>query len=63
MGAEGYRVTTKEEADEVLAKALKSKKPVIIDCVIGQDDMVFPMAPAGKPIENAFDQDDMNSLD
>ena len=25
--------------------------------------MVFPMAPAGKPIENAFDQDDMNSLD
>lgn len=61
MGASAVRVTTKEEADSAIEKALKSKKPVVIDCVIGKDDMVFPMAPAGKPIENAFDQDDMSN--
>ena len=61
MGAIGVRVTTKEEADQAIDMALKAKKPVLIDVAIGRDDMVFPMAPAGKPIENAFDQDDMQN--
>ena len=28
----------------------------MIDCQIDKDEMVFPMSPAGKPIEDAFDQ-------
>ena len=32
----------------------------MIDCVIDCDDKVFPMVPAGAPIEDTFDQDDLN---
>ncbi len=34
-------------------------RPVVIDCVIDQDDKVFPMVPAGDSIENVFDQEDL----
>ncbi|MEE3420127.1 MAG: biosynthetic-type acetolactate synthase large subunit [Lachnospiraceae bacterium] len=61
MGAVAYRVTKKEEVEDVLKQALACDRPVVIDCRIGKDDMVFPMAPAGKPIENAFDQTDLTN--
>ena len=32
---------------------------VMIECQIGSDDKVFPMVPAGKPIEEAFDEIDL----
>ena len=59
MGALGIRVTKKEEVEDAILRALASDRPVVIDCKIDKDDMVFPMAPAGKPIETAFDQDDL----
>ena len=59
MGALGIKVTSPEEVDEAIRRALDSDIPVVIDCRIDKDDMVFPMAPAGKRIETAFDQDDM----
>ncbi len=59
MGAVGIRVTKNEEVDDALKRAMAAGKPVVIDCQINKDDMVFPMAPAGKPIEKAFDQDDI----
>ncbi len=59
MGALGLRITKLEDVDEVLKTALNAGRPVVIDCRIGKDDMVFPMAPAGKAIEKAFDQDDI----
>ena len=59
MGALGIRVTKKEEVEDAILKALESDRPVVMDCRIDKDDMVFPMAPAGKPIESAFDQDDL----
>ncbi len=59
MGALGIRVDKKEEVEPALRKAFAANRPVVIDCRIAKDDMVFPMAPAGKPIESAFDQDDI----
>ena len=59
MGAEGIRATTKDEFQAAFAKALTLNKPVVIDCQIDSDDKVFPMVPAGKPIETVFDQDDL----
>jgi acetolactate synthase-1/2/3 large subunit len=59
MGALGIRVTKKEEVRDALVTAINAGRPVVIDMRIEKDDMVFPMAPAGKPIENAFDQDDL----
>lgn len=59
MGAVGIRVTTKEEVEPAIRKAMELKQPVLIDCQIPCDDKVFPMVPAGAPIEEAFDQDDV----
>lgn len=42
-----------------LEKAMSLGRPVVIDCVIDQDDKVFPMVPAGDSIENVFDQEDL----
>lgn len=59
LGAVGIRVSTKEEMGPALEKAIAMNRPVVIDCQIDRDDKVFPMVPAGAPIEDAFDQDDL----
>lgn len=59
MGAEGIRVTTKEELIPALEKALKCKGPIVVDCHIDSDEKVFPMVPAGANIEEAFDEEDL----
>ena len=59
MGAVGIRVTKREEIGPALEKAISLNKPVVIDCVIESDDKVFPMVPAGAPISEVFDGDDL----
>lgn len=59
LGAKAYRVTEKEEFERVFKEAVELNIPVVIDCQIGCDDKVFPMVPAGKPIEDAFDEIDL----
>ena len=59
LGAKAYRVTEKEEFERVFREAIALNIPVVIDCQIGCDDKVFPMVPAGKPIEDAFDEIDL----
>ena len=60
LGCEAIRVTAKEEVAPAIEKALALKAPVLIECVIPEDDKLFPMAPAGAPISEAFDETDMN---
>lgn len=60
LGVEACRVTKPEEFGPALAHAVSLGKPYLIDCMIGSDDKVFPMVPAGKPIETVFDQDDLD---
>lgn len=59
MGAEGIRVTKKEEVVPALEKALALNKPVVIDCQIDRDLKVFPMVPAGADLTDTFDQEDL----
>ncbi len=59
MGAEGMRVTRREEVAPALEKAIAMGRPVVIDCIIDSDDKVFPMMPAGAPLEATFDADDL----
>ena len=59
LGAVGMRVTKREEVAPALEKAIALGRPVVIDCVIDSDDKVFPMMPAGAPLEATFDADDM----
>ena len=71
LGCAAIRVTEKEELQpalendrsvaiirEDLEKAIALKAPVLIECVIPEDDKVFPMVPAGAPISEVFDGDD-----
>ena len=61
LGCEAIRVTTKEEVAPAFEKALSIGRPVLIECVIPEDDKVFPMVPAGAPISDAFDGDDLKA--
>ncbi len=59
MGATGYRATTREAFNEALKAALAAKTPVVIDCVIGCDDKVWPMVAPGADISTAFTGEDL----
>ncbi|MBQ8877307.1 MAG: biosynthetic-type acetolactate synthase large subunit [Lachnospiraceae bacterium] len=59
LGCEAIRVTKKEEVAEAIQKAISLKKPVLIECLIPEDDKVFPMVPAGAPISDVFDATDL----
>ena len=60
LGAEGIRVTTKEEFADAFAKAVKMQRPVVLDCQIDQDDKVWPMVAPGAAISEVFDEMDLN---
>ena len=49
-GAEGFRATKPDEVESVLSKGLFSKKTVIMEFVVEQEESVYPMVPAGASI-------------
>ena len=61
LGAQGIRVTTKEEFNDAFAEAMKLGRPIVIDCQIDEDDKVWPMVAPGAPISEAFDEKDLNA--
>jgi acetolactate synthase-1/2/3 large subunit len=61
LGCEAIRVTKKSEVAPALKKALKMGKPVLIDCIIEEDDKVFPMVSPGASISETFDAKDLAS--
>ena len=61
LGCMAIRVTSKEEVAPAFEKAIAANCPVLIECMIQEDDKVFPMVPAGAPISDAFDEDDLNN--
>ena len=59
LGCEAIRVTQKEEFAPALEKAIVLGKPTVIECIIKEDDKVFPMVSPGGAIADAFDEDDL----
>ena len=59
LGCEAIRITQKEEVAPAIEKAIALQAPVLIECVIPEDDKVFPMVPAGEAISEAFDETDL----
>jgi len=49
-GAIGLRAEKPEEVEPVIKKALSIRKPVIMDFKVEEEECVYPMVPAGKPI-------------
>ncbi len=60
LGCAAIRVTSCEEVEPAIRKAIALNAPVLIECMIPEDDKVFPMVPAGAPISEAFDGDDLS---
>jgi acetolactate synthase-1/2/3 large subunit len=53
--AEGFRVTNKEDVVPTLKKVFEIKdKPVVIDFWIEEEENVFPMVPAGAPLDEVI---------
>ena len=59
LGVKGIRVTKKEEMGPAIREAIEGGKPALIDVWIDCDEKVFPMVPAGAPIEDVFDAEDL----
>lgn len=59
MGAQGVRVTSRQELEEALDLALTKQTPFLIDCIIDCDDKVWPMVAPGAAISEAFDEQDI----
>lgn len=50
-GAEGYRITTEAELEDILPKALASPRTAIIDVRVEREENVYPMVPAGAALD------------
>ena len=59
LGCEAILVTKKEEVAPAIEKALSLGKPVVLNCIIDEDDKVFPMVSPGGAISEAFDAEDL----
>ena len=61
LGCKAIKVTTKEEVAPAIKEAMEYNGPVVIECIIDQDDKVFPMVAPGAPIAKAFDASDLKN--
>ncbi|MBD3392053.1 MAG: biosynthetic-type acetolactate synthase large subunit [Chitinivibrionales bacterium] len=48
---EAFRATKPSEVDAVLKKGLAVKGPALMEFMVSKEENVFPMVPAGKPID------------
>lgn len=59
MGAKAFRVTKKEEVEDVIKEAIALNAPVVIEVVIDSDDKVWPMVAPGKANSEAISEEDL----
>jgi acetolactate synthase-1/2/3 large subunit len=49
--AVGIRINKKQDVEGAILEAVNTKKPVLIDFIVNQEENVTPMVPAGAPID------------
>ncbi|MFO7535329.1 MAG: biosynthetic-type acetolactate synthase large subunit [Kiritimatiellia bacterium] len=49
-GAQGIRVTRKDEVTRALEKAFSSSGPTVVECVVAPEENVYPMVPPGASL-------------
>ena len=59
LGCKAVRVTKMDELEKVLLEADSYNGPFVIECMIQEDDKVFPMVAPSKSLKDTFDQDDL----
>jgi len=50
-GVKGLRASTPEELVAMLKEGLAYPGPVVMECIVRQEENVYPMVPSGKPID------------
>ena len=63
LGCRAINVTTIDQLEPALKEALASTEPILVNCVIEEDDKVFPMVSPGSSIEEAFDEEDVRKAE
>ncbi|MBT3295989.1 MAG: biosynthetic-type acetolactate synthase large subunit [Verrucomicrobia bacterium] len=53
-GAIGVRVTCKEDVVPALEKAFSTKAPVVIECIVKEEENVYPMVPPGASLDETI---------
>lgn len=61
LGCKAFKVETVEQLEPAITAALEHDGPVVIECMIGKDEKVWPMVAPGKAISEVFDQKDLES--
>ncbi len=54
-GVKAIKIRTPAELEPGIKEALAHKGPVLIHCVVAQEDNVFPMVPAGHALDQVMD--------
>ena len=57
-GATGIRAEKPDELDDAISKMMKTKGPVIFDCIVTKEENCFPMIPSGAAHNNMLLADD-----
>ena len=63
LGVKAVRVTTNDEFKEAFDKALTLNEPMVIECIIDNDDKVWPMVAPGNAIDKIITADDLEEKD
>ncbi|AEI42154.1 biosynthetic-type acetolactate synthase large subunit [Paenibacillus mucilaginosus] len=51
-GVKAFRASSREEADEVWRAALAHPGPVLVDFVVAKEELVYPMIPQGRGLDD-----------
>ena len=58
FGAKGFKAATPEEFSEALEGALAAEGPSLIECMISPDELVYPMVPPNKSVDEIMLQEE-----
>ncbi len=56
FGAEAFTLNKNDDIKDVVEKAFATENTVLVNCVIGRDDTVFPMIPPGKSMDEIIEK-------
>lgn len=63
LGVRAVKVTTNDEFKKAFDEALTLNEPFVIECIIDNDDKVWPMVAPGDSIDKVFTAEDLNKGD
>jgi acetolactate synthase I/II/III large subunit len=54
-GIKAFRINNDDEIEDVLKMALEMNEPVVVECIINENEMVYPIVPPGAALTEIID--------